>query len=79
MRVIEVAPGMVYTEEFALNRLGDQDAAAKVYAGVAKPLTAEDVADVVRYAVAAPHHVNLDEIVIRPVAQASNFKVIREG
>ena len=69
VRVIEVAPGMVYTEEFALNRLGDQDAAAKVYAGVAKPLTAEDVADVVRYAVAAPHHVNLDEIVIRPVAQ----------
>lgn len=79
VRVIEVAPGMVYTEEFALNRLGDQDAAAKVYAGVEKPLTADDVADVVRYAVSAPHHVNLDEIVIRPVAQASNFKVIRKA
>ena len=49
--MIEVAPGLVQTEEFALNRLGDQDAAAKVYQGVEKPLTAEDVADVVRYAV----------------------------
>src|SRR6478609_6017941 len=79
LRVIEVAPGMVQTEEFSLNRLGDQGAAEKVYAGVAKPLTADDVADVVRYAVTAPHHVNLDQIVIRPVAQASNFKVIRKG
>lgn len=79
LRVIEVAPGMVQTEEFSLNRLGDAGAAEKVYAGVAKPLTAGDVADVVRYAVSAPHHVNLDQIVIRPVAQASNFKVIRKG
>jgi NADP-dependent 3-hydroxy acid dehydrogenase YdfG len=79
LRVIEVAPGMVQTEEFSLNRLGDQGAADKVYAGVEKPLTAGDVADVVRYAVTAPHHVNLDQIVIRPVAQAANFKVIRKG
>ncbi|MFF2246928.1 SDR family oxidoreductase [Arthrobacter sp. NPDC058130] len=79
VRVIEVLPGLVQTEEFALNRLGDQDAAAKVYAGVEKPLTAEDVADVVRYAVVAPHHVNLDEIVIRPVAQAATHKLIRKN
>jgi len=79
LRVIEVAPGMVQTEEFSLNRLGDAGAAEKVYAGVEKPLTAGDVADVVRFAVTAPHHVNLDQIVIRPVAQASNFKVIRKG
>lgn len=79
VRVIEVAPGLVQTEEFALNRLGDQGAAAKVYQGVEKPLTAADVADVVRYAVAAPHHVNLDQIVIRPVAQAANYKLIRKG
>lgn len=79
VRVIEVAPGLVHTEEFALNRLGDQAAAAKVYAGVEKPLTAADVADVVRYAVVAPHHVNLDQIVIRPVAQAANYKLIRKG
>ncbi len=79
VRVIEVAPGLVYTEEFALNRLGDRQAADKVYQGVEKPLTAEDVADVVRYAVTAPHHVNLDQIVIRPVAQAANHKLIRKS
>lgn len=79
VRVIEVAPGLVHTEEFALNRLGDREAAAKVYAGVEKPLTAEDVADVVRYAVSLPHHINLDQITIRPVAQASAYKLIRRG
>lgn len=79
LRVIEVAPGLVQTEEFALNRLGDAQAADKVYEGVEKPLTAGDVADVVRYAVSVPHHVNLDEIVIRPVAQAANHKLIRKG
>ncbi|WP_457962642.1 SDR family oxidoreductase [Arthrobacter sp. D1-29] len=79
VRVIEVAPGLVQTEEFALNRLGDRQAAEKVYQGVEKPLTAADVADVVRYAVSAPHHVNLDQIVIRPVAQAANHKIIRRG
>ena len=79
LRVIEVAPGLVQTEEFALNRLGDAQAASKVYQGVENPLTAEDVADVVRYAVSAPHHVNLDQIVIRPVAQAANHKLIRRS
>ena len=79
LRVIEVLPGLVLTEEFALNRLGDADAAEKVYAGVDKPLTAEDVADVVAYAVDAPHHVNLDQIVMRPVAQAAAHKVIRDA
>lgn len=79
VRVIEVAPGLVQTEEFALKRLGSQAAADKVYQGVEKPLTAEDVADVVRYAVSVPHHVNLDQIVIRPVAQAANHKLIRRN
>lgn len=79
VRVIEVAPGLVQTEEFALNRLGSAQAAEKVYQGVAEPLTAEDVADVVRYAVTAPHHVNLDQIVIRPVAQAATHKLIRKS
>lgn len=65
------------TEEFSLNRLGDQSAADKVYAGVEKPLTADDVAEVVVHSVTLPHHVNLDEIVIRPVAQAANHKIVR--
>ncbi|WP_312180381.1 SDR family oxidoreductase [Arthrobacter sp.] len=77
VRVIEILPGMVKTEEFSLNRLGDASAAEKIYAGVEKPLTAEDVADVMAYALNAPHHVNLDQIVIRPVAQAAQHKVIR--
>lgn len=77
VRVIEILPGMVKTEEFAVNRLGDAAAAAKIYAGVSKPLTAEDVADVMAYALNAPHHVNLDQVVIRPVAQAAQHKVIR--
>lgn len=79
IRVIEVAPGLVHTEEFALNRLGDPTAAARVYAGVEKPLTPEDVADVVKYAVSVPHHINLDEIIVRPVAQAATHKLIRKG
>lgn len=78
LRVIEVVPGLVQTEEFALNRLGgDAEAAKKVYEGVAAPLTAADVADVVGYAVGLPHHINLDQIVVRPVAQAANHKLIR--
>ncbi|MCC3270034.1 SDR family oxidoreductase [Arthrobacter gengyunqii] len=77
VRVIGILPGMVKTEEFSLNRLGDKDAAEKVYAGVEKPLTAEDVADVMAYSLNLPHHINLDKVVLRPVAQAANHKVIR--
>ena len=79
IRVIEILPGLVRTEEFALRRLGTKEAAEKVYDGVAEPLTAEDVAEVIRYAVSAPSHVNLDEIVIRPQAQAANHKLIRQS
>lgn len=80
VRVVEVLPGMVRTDEFALVRFdGDEATAAKVYAGVEKPLTADDVADVCAYAVEVPHHVNLDQIVLRPVAQAAQHKVIRRG
>lgn len=78
VRVVEVLPGMVKTEEFAAKRLrGDTSAAEKVYAGVAKPLLAEDVAEVIAQAVTLPHHINLDQVVVRPVAQAAQHKVIR--
>lgn len=78
IRVIEIAPGMVRTEEFSLVRLGgDKDAADTVYAGVEQPLTAEDCADVISYALNAPHHVNLDLVTLRPLAQASNSQVAR--
>lgn len=78
IRVVEVAPGMVYTEEFTVNRLrGDAVAAEAVYAGVEAPLVAEDVADVIAYALNAPGHVNLDVITMRPVAQSAQHILAR--
>ncbi|MGC5169346.1 SDR family oxidoreductase [Micromonospora sp. DT81.3] len=78
IRVVEVAPGMVYTEEFTRNRLGgDQNAAEKVYEGVVAPLVADDVADVIAYALNAPGHVNLDMITMRPVAQSAQHLLAR--
>ncbi|MET9445403.1 SDR family NAD(P)-dependent oxidoreductase [Streptomyces sp. NPDC006610] len=78
LRVIEIAPGMVHTEEFSLNRYrGDLNRAASVYAGVPDPLVAEDVADVVTWAVTRPPHVNIDLLVVRPRAQAAQHKVHR--
>lgn len=77
IRVIEVAPGMVETPEFSLNRLGSTEAAAKVYEGVDGPLTSEDVAEAIRWALAAPAHMNVDLMVLRPVAQSSNTEVWR--
>src|SRR5262252_8912227 len=78
VRVIEIAPGMVRTDEFALTRYrGDAAKAAAVYAGVAEPLTAEDVADAVAWAVTRPAHVNVDLMVLRPRAQAAQHKVDR--
>ncbi|MFE1320278.1 SDR family oxidoreductase [Kitasatospora phosalacinea] len=78
VRVIEIAPGMVKSEGFALTRFrGDRDKADAVYAGVAEPLTSEDVADTVSWAVTRPPHVNIDLLVVRPRAQAANHKVHR--
>ena len=78
VRVCEIAPGMVKTDEFALVRFeGDQELAESVYAGVAEPLTADDVADAITWMVTRPPHVNIDELVIRPRAQAAQHKVHR--
>ena len=79
VRVIDVQPGAVATEEFSLVRFGgDAERAAKVYEGYT-PLTAEDVADTMVFALTRPHHVNLDTIVMRPVAQVSNTQIARRG
>ena len=78
LRVVEIAPGMVFTEEFTLNRLGGDIAAAeKVYEGVEQPLTADDIADIVAYALETPAHVNLDLITVRPVAQSAQHLLAR--
>jgi NADP-dependent 3-hydroxy acid dehydrogenase YdfG len=78
VRVSEVAPGMVATEEFSLVRFrGDAERAAKVYEGVAEPLTAEDVADVIAFVATRPAHVNIDLAVVKPRAQAAAYLVDR--
>ena len=78
VRVCEIAPGMVKTDEFALVRFeGDREKAEAVYAGVPDPLTAEDVADAITWMATRPSHVNIDELVIRPRAQAAQHKVYR--
>jgi NADP-dependent 3-hydroxy acid dehydrogenase YdfG len=78
VRICEIAPGMVRTDEFAVKRFGgDEELAGKVYEGVAEPLVAEDVADAIGWMVTRPPHVNIDELVIRPRAQAAQHKVHR--
>lgn len=80
VRVVEIDPGMVRTEEFSLIRFdGDAERAAAVYAGVAEPLVAEDVADCVAWCATRPHHVNVDRLVVRPLAQAAQHKVHRRA
>lgn len=79
IRVTDIAPGMVKTEEFSTVRFGgDQERAAKVYEGVEKPLTAEDVAESIRWSVMLPDHFNVDSMTIRPLAQAAAHKVYRK-
>jgi NADP-dependent 3-hydroxy acid dehydrogenase YdfG len=78
IRVIEIAPGMVKTDEFSLVRFGgDQAKADAVYAGVGDPLTADDIAASIVHAVELPGHINLDLVTIKPVAQAAPHKVVR--
>ena len=77
VRVIEIAPGMVKTEEFSLRRLGDQERADAVYAGVDAPLWGDDVADAIVWALTRPHHVNVDLMILKPRAQAAVHKVHR--
>ena len=79
VRIIEIAPGMVHTEEFSLNRLGSQEAADAVYAGVEKPLIAEDVAEAITWTINLPQHVNIDSMIIRPVEQGTNTLTRRMG
>ncbi len=78
IRVLEIAPGMVKTEEFSLTRFkGDRARADAVYDNVPEPLLAEDIAEAIVHAMELPAHVNLDLITIKPVAQAAPHKVIR--
>jgi 3-hydroxy acid dehydrogenase/malonic semialdehyde reductase len=77
IRVTEISPGMVETEFSTVRFHGDRKAAKAVYQGI-KPLVAEDIADCIVFAVTRPPHVDIDEIVIRPVAQAASWLVARK-
>lgn len=78
IRVLEIAPGMVHTEEFSLNRFkGDQARADSVYASVPEPLSADDVAATLVATLELPPHVSLDLVVIKPVAQSAPHKVAK--
>lgn len=80
VRVSEIAPGMVATEEFSLVRFrGDRSRAAAVYEGVDAPLTADDIADCVAWVVTRPPHVDVDLLVVKPLAQAAAHKVHRSS
>jgi NADP-dependent 3-hydroxy acid dehydrogenase YdfG len=73
-----VAPGLVETEFSIVRFEGDADKASKPYEGMT-PLTAEDIADCIAWAATRPPHVNIDEIVVRPRAQAAATLVARDN
>ncbi len=77
IRVTEIAPGLVETEFSLVRFKGDSERADRVYSGL-EPLTADDVAEAVCWAVTRPSHVNIDEIVLKPLAQASATMVSRK-
>ncbi|GEK78798.1 SDR family NAD(P)-dependent oxidoreductase [Agrococcus baldri] len=78
IRVMEVAPGMVHTEEFSLVRFGgDREKADAVYDDVQDPLSADDVARVMTDILALPGHVSVDETIIKPVAQTHPWVVTK--
>ncbi len=78
IRVVEIDPGMVWTDGFSLTRLrGDQAKADAVYAGVDRPLVAADIAECIAFCVRLPQHVNVDRLVVKPVAQAAPTKLHR--
>jgi len=78
IKVSNVAPGAVATEFSEVRFKGDQSKADSVYAGY-EPLVAEDVAELIRYIVLAPAHVNIADVTILPTAQASAFQILRKN
>jgi NADP-dependent 3-hydroxy acid dehydrogenase YdfG len=78
IRVTELEPGLVDTEFSLVRFKGDRDRASNVYKGM-EPLTGADVADCIVWVVTRPPNVNVDEMVVRPIAQATARDVARHG
>ena len=78
IKVTSIHPGMVETEFSLVRFKGDAEKAETVYKGL-KPLTAEDIADVILYVLSTPDHVVIADLVVFPKAQASSTVVHREG
>jgi NADP-dependent 3-hydroxy acid dehydrogenase YdfG len=76
VRVTEIAPGLVETEFSVVRFAGDEEKAGKLYEGLT-PLTGADIADCIAWAVTRPPHVNIDELVVRPIAQATARDISR--
>jgi 3-hydroxy acid dehydrogenase/malonic semialdehyde reductase len=76
IRITTVDPGMAETEFSLVRYKGDSEKAAAVYEGV-DPLTAEDIADCIMFALTRPLHVNVDELVVKALAQSSGARVVR--
>ena len=78
IRITALAPGLAGGTEFSLVRFkGDAEKAAAPYKGV-EPLTAEDIADCVMFALTRPAHVNIDEIVVKALNQTSGGRILRD-
>jgi len=78
IRVTEIEPGMVETEFSLVRFKGDREKASNVYQGM-QPLTGADIADCIVWVVTRPPHVNVDEMVVRPIAQATARDVARKS
>ena len=78
IRVTNIQPGMVHTNFSKVRFHGDEQRAAKVYAGIT-PLEAVDIADIVLYTVSAPPHVQICEVTVTPTHQATGGVIHKEN
>jgi NADP-dependent 3-hydroxy acid dehydrogenase YdfG len=76
IRITTVDPGLVETEFSVVRFRGDEGLAKSVYAGL-DPLTPDEIADCILFALTRPPHVNIDEMVIKALAQSSGARIVR--
>lgn len=77
IRVTSVDPGMVETEFSIVRFRGDRERAKKVYTGI-KPLSPKDVAETVLFCATRPQNVNINQVILTPLSQASSTQIVRK-